>query len=435
MENKAELKRTLSLFACVMIMISSVIGSGIFTVPGEIMAAAQGSGTNFMAWIIAGVCVFLMATVYIELAPAMPQAGGGYVYLNKAFGAKVAFFYGWGKMVNEVAVMALYALACTSYISFFIPLGTIESKVIGTIILIAAASFNIAGVKKGSFITNILTVAKLAGLAIVIIGGLFVVKGANFQPVVSETAGWGAAAAAAVPAFFAFGGYNQLCYMSEEIKEPEKTLPRALLIGITCIVAIYLLLTFVCIGTLGVEGLANSDKSVAMAAAVIFGSVGGGVIAVCALTSILASLNAMFMSTPRVAFSMGRDGVYPFLMAKTHPKYDTPYVAISFYGIFAIVLLWLGSFSTLLMMCVFIARVMDVLVAASLMVLRKKFPEMPRPFKMKGYPVTLFIAIALCLFLAFQVPVQQMVYSIVLCIVGLPVYFITQYVNRKYLKN
>lgn len=101
MDNNKELKRSLTLFPCVMIMITSVIGSGIFTVPNEIMLAAQGSGTIFLAWILAGLCVFLMAMVYMELGPAMPQAGGGYIYLREAFGPKFAYFYGWGKMVNE----------------------------------------------------------------------------------------------------------------------------------------------------------------------------------------------------------------------------------------------------------------------------------------------------------------------------------------------
>ena len=116
MDNNKELKRSLTLFPCVMIMITSVIGSGIFTVPNEIMLAAQGSGTIFLAWILAGLCVFLMAMVYMELGPAMPQAGGGYIYLREAFGQKFAYFYGWGKMVNEVSVIALYAMAITNYI-------------------------------------------------------------------------------------------------------------------------------------------------------------------------------------------------------------------------------------------------------------------------------------------------------------------------------
>lgn len=293
------LKRTLTLFPCVMIMITSVIGSGIFTVPGEIMAAAQGSGTIFLAWILAGICVFLMSLVYIELAPAMPQAGGAYNYLREAFGTKFAYFYGWGKMVNEVAVMALYALAVTNYLTFFFSLSPVVCKIIGTVVILCAAIFNIYGVKQGSAVTSGLTVAKILGLAVVIFGGLFIFKGGfDFQPVVSSTVGWKGAIAAAVPAFFAFGGYNQLCYMSEEIKDAKKTLPRAILLGISCIIVIYMLLTVVCIRTLGVEGLANSDKAVAMAASAIFGNAGGAILAICALASILASLNGMLLTPP-----------------------------------------------------------------------------------------------------------------------------------------
>ena len=432
MSENSGLKRTLTLFPCVMIMITSVIGSGIFTVPGEIMAAAQGSGTIFLAWVLAGICVFLMSLVYIELAPAMPQAGGAYNYLREAFGTKFAYFYGWGKMVNEVAVMALYALAVTNYLTFFFSLSPLACKITGTVIILCAAVFNIYGVKQGSAVTSGLTIAKILGLAVVILGGLFLFRGGfDFQPVVSSSAGWKGAVAAAVPAFFAFGGYNQLCYMSEEIKDAKKTLPRAILLGISCIIVIYMLLTVVCIRTLGVEGLATSDKAVAMAASAIFGSAGGAVLAICALASILASLNGMLLTTPRVAFSLARDGSFPYPLAKVHPKTSTPYVAISCYALFAVLLLWLGNFTTLLGMCVFIARIMDVFVALSLAVLRKKRPDLDRPFKMIGYPVTLLIAIVLCVVFACQVPLERILLSVILCAVGVPVYFITKVVNKK----
>lgn len=191
----------------------------------------------------------------------MPQAGGGYIYLREAFGPKFAYFYGWGKMVNEVSVIALYAMAITNYIGYFFQLSPVTCKIVGTVIIVCAALFNIFGVKSGSGITSGLTVAKLLGLSVVIVGGLFLLKGSqSFEPVVSESVGWGGAIAAAVPAFFAFGGYNQLCYMSEEIKNPHKNLPRAIIIGLVSIVTVYILLTYVCIKALGVTGLAREHQ-------------------------------------------------------------------------------------------------------------------------------------------------------------------------------
>lgn len=430
MESK-NLKRTLTLFPCIMIVVSSVIGSGIFTVPGQIMAVAKGSGPNFLAWIIAGICAFLMANVYIELAPAMPQAGGAYVYLRKAFGDQVAFFYGWGKMVNEVAVMALFSLAITNYLSFFFTLTSIQAKIIGTILLLFGATVSIRGTKQGAFVTTSFTIGKLLGIGLVIVGGVFAIRFANFQPVVDTSAGWSTSFSAAVPAFFAFGGYYQLCNMSEEIKDPKKTLPKALLIGISIIVGVYMLLTFVCVGVLGVEQLANSDKSVALAAQTIFGNIGGSIVAICAIVSIFGSLNSMMMSTPRVGFSMGRDGVFLSVFGKAHQKYGTPYIATICYCAFSVILLWMGNFTTLLMMCVFIARIMDALIAISLAVLRKRQPDMERPIKMKGYPVTLILVTALTIFLAAQVPGKQILFSLLLCAIGIPVYFISSLVNKK----
>ena len=426
------LKRSLTLFPCIMIMISSVVGSGIFSVSGEIMAVAQGSGTNFLAWIIAGLCVLLMCNIYMELAPAMPVAGGGYVYLTKAYGKNLAFFYGWGRLVNDVSVIALYAMACMNYLTYFIPMNDITKKLVGSVLIVVIVILNIRGVKQSSSTNNILTVAKLLGIGVIIVGGLCLMSKANFQPVASPEKGWSTVGAAAVPAFFAFGGFNQICYMSEEIKNPGKTLPKAIIIGITSILAIYLLLTTASIGTLGVEKLGASDKAMVSVANVVFGDFAAVLIAILGIVSIVASMNAIVLATPRIAFSMGRDGSYPYVMGKVHPKYDTPYVAILVYGVFALALLWLGSFGTLLSVCVFVGRIMDCLVACSVLTLRKKFPDMVRPFKMKGYPITLFLCIALSLYLAFNVTTQRMLFSAILVLIGVPVFFITKAVNKNH---
>lgn len=431
MSSNKQLKRTLTLFPSTMIVITSIIGSGIFTVPGTVMAAAQGSGPNLLAWIIAGVSCLLMALVYVELAPAMPAAGGPYVYLRNAYGEKTSFLYGWAVMIDHVSILALLSLAFTNYLNFFFSFTPFQCKIIAIAILAISAFINIRGVKFGAIITNGFTIAKLLALGLVIIGGLFALDMINFQPVVSASAGWGTTLTAAVPAIFAFGGYNQLAYMSEEVKDPNKNIPRALLIGMIVVILFNMLLSVVCMGTISVDGLATTDKAIAVAAQNIFGSTGAVIVGIGALISIYGTINGAFMSMPRVAFTMGRDGVFPKSFGKIHPKYDTPYVSICVYSLFAIILVISGSFYTLLMMGTFIGRLLEVLVATSLVVLRKKHPEMERPLKMWGYPATIVIVILLTTTLALLVPPKEMLYGLVLASTSIPAYMIFAYLRKK----
>ena len=435
-ETSSQLKRQITLFPAIMIVVSAVIGSGIFSVPGEIMAKAQGSGPNFLAWIIAGICAFMMANIYLELAPAMPAAGGAYVYLRKAFGDKVSFFYGWSKMLDETSVMALFAIVIMSNVGHFWPdMPMVAEKGIGTLLLIATAALCVSGTRQNAAVTTGFTVAKLVALGMVIIGGVFVFKAINFTPVANPAAGawggWTTSFAAAVPACFAFGGYYQLCNMSEEVKNPQKTLPRALLLGIGVITAVYILMTFVSVGALGVDKLAASSAPVADVATEIFGGAGGGVVAICVIISIIGALSALMMGAPRVGFAMGRDGVFLRSFGSLQKRFGTPWVAIICYAVVAIIFLWTGSFYTLLMMNVFFGRFMDLLIAVSLWWLRRKHPEMERPLKMWGYPVTLILVIALTAFLASQIDPMQIVWALVLCAIAVPVYAIAWAWNKR----
>lgn len=440
MADTQTLKRQLTLFPAIMIVVSAVIGSGIFSVPGQVMAQAKGSGPNFLAWVVAGICAFMMANVYLELAPAMPQAGGAYVYLRKAFGDKVAFFYGWSKMLDETSVMALYAIVIMGNVGhFWTGMPDIAAKGIGTLLLIVSAAISIRGTKQNAGVTTGFTIAKLLALGMVIVGGVFVFKAANFTPAVAPVVqgaggGWSGTFSAAVLACFAFGGYYQLCNMSEEVKDPKRTLPRALLLGIGIITLVYLLMAFVSVGTLGVNQLAASDAPVADVATRIFGSAGGGLVAICVIISVIGALSAVQMGAPRVGFAMGRDGVFLRSFGNLHQRYATPWVAIICYTGVSLIFLWTGSLYTLLMMNVFFGRFMDLLIAASLWVLRRKQPEMERPVKMWGYPVTLILVLALTALLASQIDPMQIVWALVLCAIAVPVYAIAWAWNKHHVE-
>lgn len=430
-DSKGSLVRQIGFFAALMLLVGSIIGSGIFTVPGKMAAAAQAPGPLLLAWIVAGIACIFLSLVYAELAPMLPQAGGAYVYIREAYGKGLSFFYGWTSIIGGYCTLyALLSLAFVQYLSFFFPISPFMTKVLASLLIIGLAYINYRGVKLSVNLNNIFTIGKLGAIGLVIVGGLFVFKRANFTPLVG-TAGWGTAATAAVPALLAFGGYTALAYMGGEIKDPDRNVPRATIIGILIVMAVYVLLNVVSIGAIPIAELAKSAKPVASVAQAIFGPVGGGIVAVGALMSIFGALNAITMQYARVPFAMAKDGVMFAAGAKVHPNYKTPYVSIIILALVGLAELWTGTFLTLLLVQVFLARAMDCLTAAALMVLRKKRPELKRPYKMWGYPVTTVLAIAIVVYLLTKVAPKQILESFILAATALPAYWIFKYIGRR----
>lgn len=428
---KQNLKRSMTLFPAIMTVVTCIIGSGIFTVPGKVMASALGSGPNFVAWIVAGIACMLMALVYVELAPSLPTSGGAYGFVREAYGDKPAFFFGWSNMISHVSILAMMSLAFTNYLTYFLPLSAIQAKIVASVIIIVVTTTNVVGLKLGTIVMSSFTVGKLVALGLVIVGGFFAIKAINFQPVTDPGLGWGTTITAAVPAIFAFGGYNQFAYMSGEVHKPEKTIPKAIVIGMIVVIIFNLTLSIVCTGALGVTALSQTDRAIASAADVIFGKAGATIVGIGALLSIYGTLNGSIMAMPRMIFSMANDGILPSVFGKVHQKYETPYVAISLYGILAMALMWSGSFGTLLMMGTFLGRMLEILVASTLYTLRKKRPDLPRPAKMWGYPFTYIFVILLTIVLACLVPVKQILLAIILAATSIPGYFIFARSNQK----
>jgi len=422
------LPRQLGLFSATMILVGTVIGAGIFITPGTVAQAAKSPGPDLLAWVIAGVAATLFALVYSELAPMLPRAGGAYVYMQEAFGDAAAFLYGWAMIFGSyLPVMALLAIAFTTYLSYFIHgLDQATSRVIASALIIILGLVNIRGVKQGALVQNVFTVGKLAALGLVIVGGIITLKLANFSPFVGPE-GWSGTFKAAVPAILAFGGYYTLAYMSEEVKDPKRTLPLAMILGMGIVIVVNLLLNVAALGTVPMTSLAGSQRPVATVALAIFGPIGGALVAFGALVSIFGSANSSTMGLPRVAFAMARDKMLFGLFAKVHPKYGTPYVSIAIYCLVALFFIWTGTFITLLLMGIFVARFLECIVAISLIVLRHKRPDLDRPVKMWGYPITTVLTVLITGYLITLVDPVQIRNGALLMISSIPAYFIFKY--------
>ncbi len=434
-ENNNGLKRQIGLFGAVTILVGAVIGSGIFMTPGTVAAAAGSFGPFMAAWILAGASGILCALVYAELAPAMPEAGGPYVYITEAYGKGGGFVYGWSMTIgNYIPLVAMLATAFASNLAKLIPgITPTGIKMIATAVILALMILNIHGTKLGSTVANIFTVGKLCALLLVIIGGFFLISPENFTTVTTEsqTTEWNHVLNAAFPAFLAFGGYYQLAYMSGDIKDPKKTLPKAMIIGMIIVITINVLISVACVGTVGFANLAGSETPVVDAGTAIFGKAGTVIVTIGACISIFGALNGGIMSYPRVSYSMSQKGLMFKPFGKLHEKYNTPYIPTLFICLIALIFVWTGSFGTLLGINVFAGRILECVVCSSLLVLRKKKPDMARPLKMPGYPVTTILAIVITFIICMTCSSTQMIKSLCLMATSIPAYFIFRAIEKK----
>ena len=434
-ESENGLKRQIGLFGAVAILVGAVIGSGIFMTPGTVAASAKSFGPFMVAWILAGAGGILCSLVYAELSPAMPKAGGPYVYITEAFGNGFGFVYGWSMTIgNYIPLVAMLATGFASNLAKLIPgITPVGIKMVASAVIIALMILNIRGTKLGSTIANIFTVGELLALLLVIIGGFFIISPENFTSVTtsSQVAEWNGVLSAAFPAFLAFGGYYQLAYMSADIKDPKKTLPKAMIIGMIIVIAVNILISVVCVGTVGFAQLAGSETPVIDAGTAIFGPVGTIIVAIGASVSIFGALNGGIMSYPRVSYSMSQNGLMFKSFGRLHNRYNTPYIPTLFICLTALIFVWTGSFGTLLGINVFAGRILECIVCLSLLVLRKKKPDMSRPLKMPGYPVTTILAIAVTFIICMTCSGIQMIKSIGLMATSIPAYFIFRTLDKK----
>ena len=381
-----------------MAVIGGIIGSGIFLNPAIVAARVGTAPLTLAAWIAGGVVALLGAFIFGELAARVPKVGGGYAYLRDAFGSLPAFLYAWGLLLM-IATGAIAAVAFTfaSYAGalFGIPESALPWVAGGAIVLLSA--LNYVGVRPAAWTQNVLTVLKLAALGLLIVAGLFLSGGQ--QPVQDPAAaaavhpqGFGAIALALatafVPVLFSYGGWQQTNFIAEELVEPERNLPKALVLGVVTVVAVYLLANLAYLRVLGVHGLAASTAPAADTMQQLLGERGRTVISVGILISTFGFLDLVIMVSPRVYQAMAADGLFFQSFAQLHPRFRTPATAIIAQGIWACLLLATRTYGQLLDYVTFADWIFFGATAATLIVHRRRDPA-ASGFRLPGYPVTL----------------------------------------------
>ncbi len=421
------LVRSLGLFTAIMLVIGGVIGSGIFRKPG-VMAAQVGSPTLLLAiWFLAGGITLFGALTNAEIAAMIPETGGQYVYFERMYGPFVAFLYGWavfaiiqtGSIAAVAYVFAEYAtefirlpefpraLAAWSFhlpwIGNIAPLDQVGVKGLAATLIILLTMINFLGVKFGGLLQDVFTVAKLVAMLALVAGAFLLPTGGSFSNLTSAgtgmpATGWAllaACAGALQGAFWAYDGWNKITYVAGEIKDPQRSIPRALLFGLLAVTAVYVLITVAYAYVLPIDVMAKSKLVAADVADRCFPG-GARWMSAAVLISTFGITNAMVLATARVFFAMAQRRVFPSILGAVHPRFHTPGPALLVQCTWSVLLLFSGTFDTLTDSLIFVSWVFYALGAAGLFVLRRKEPNAPRPYRVPGYPVVpcVFILVA-----------------------------------------
>jgi len=350
-----------------------------------------------LVWAVGGVVALAGALTYAELGAMLPDAGGPYIYIRDGFGKLPAFLYGWMLLLSiGTGALAAVALGFADYAGRFVDLAPLGGRIMvaGATIAVLTAT-NYFGIKPGALVQNVLTVAKIIALATLIVGGLVLWAKLGPPPAMPDAPPpraslAGGFATAFVAVLFTIGGWQQMNMVAGEIRDPARTIPRALALGIVIVIACYLGANAVYLRALGRDGLAASSAVAADTATRLVGSAGATAITVAAMLSILGFVNVVILATPRVFFAMARDGVFFEAAARVHPRFGSPYVSILIMGLWAIVLLAIthGAIGDLLSGVVFADWIFFGLGAASVFALRRSRPDAPRPYRALGFPYT-----------------------------------------------
>jgi APA family basic amino acid/polyamine antiporter len=368
--------RRLGLFSGVMMVIGGIIGSGIFRNPSVVPRLVHTGPLTLAVWVLGGAIAMTGAFIFSELGARRPHAGGGYVYLREAYGSLPAFLYAWSLLL-VIATGAIAAVAIT-FANYAVALTGAEVQATVPIALAAVivlTGINYVGVEPGAVTQNVFTVLKLVALAALILIGLLagggVAPAAGSTPVPPDSLTL-AIGSALVPVLFSYGGWQQTNFIAGEIRNPERNLPRAIMIGVAIVVVVYVLANVAYLRALGAGGLAASTAPAADAMGRLLGPAGTTFIALAIAVSTFGFLDLVILVTPRVYQTMASDGLFFPSMARLHPKYRTPSVALIFQACWALVLVYTGEYEALAAYVVFGDWIFFGMAASTLLVFRRR---------------------------------------------------------------
>ena len=437
-------RRVLRPFDATMVVIGGIIGSGIFINPRLVAQTLDSTWLVLAAWIAGGLVALCGAFAYAELGARFPKAGGQYVYLKDAWHPLAGFLYVWALLlIIETGAMAAVAIIFAEYLLRFLGRDTALALPLAVAALVVVSAINYIGVKPGSRVLNLFVVLKVAALAVLIgIGLLLPDASAGWLTDVRVTelrtgTGTGtvvAFGAALIPILFAYGGWQNANYIAEEIEAPERNLPRSLIIGVIVVALVYVLVNVAYLRLLGLEGLAATATPAADAAARALGTAGDKFVAAAIAISTFGFLDLAVLAPTRVYYAAAADGYLPASLARLHPKYGTPTLAIVVQAVWAIALVLTGTYGDLLNSVVFADWIFFGATVAALFVWRSR-ADTTATYKSPGYPFLpaffVLVAIAVVISVIIEAPARAAAGALLIA-TGIPVFL---YYSRRRIGN
>jgi APA family basic amino acid/polyamine antiporter len=435
------------------LVVGSMIGSGIFIVSADIARQVESPGLLLMVWFATAALTLIAALSYGELAAAMPQAGGQYVYLRESFGPLSGFLYGWTLfLVIQTGTIAAVAVAFAKFAGVFVPwisasnhligngrLGLTTQQLVGIAVVLVLSAVNMRGIRTGAIVQNVFTFAKTAALlGLVAIGFLL---GRNPAALARNFGGnfWAAAGGtlhvvrlvgvAMVGALFSADAWNNVTFTAGEVRNPRRNLPLSLALGVAIVMTLYLSANFVYLNVLPLEAIQHAPEDRVATAAVehILGPAGRQVMAVAIMISAFGCVNGLILAGARVYYAMALDGLFFRKAATLEPRHHAPVFALALQGVWAMLLTLSGSYSDLLDYVIFAVLLFYILTIAGIFVLRRTRPEMERPYRAFGYPVLPAAYIAAAGLIEVLLLAYKPNYTwpgLIIVLLGVPVYFI-----------
>ena len=429
------LPRTLGLWSSVALVVGITIGSGIFRSPAGIARQAPNPFVMIGLWVAGGAITLCGALSLAEIAAALPETGGIYAYLREAWGRRAAFLFGWSELVLiRASALGGIAVVFGEYLlrSFGIDPSShvLVARGLSAAAIVFAAAVNVRGATLGALIVGVATWAKFGALALLVLasftlGASHGASAAHFTAPSEGHLAVGSIGLALVSVLWAYDGWADLSFASGEVKDPARNLPRAIILGTLALIAIYVLTNLAYLYVLPIEAVARSPLVAADTMMALFGRAGVVLVSVFVMISSFSSLNGSMLASPRVFFAMADDGLLFPAIAKVHPRYQTPYVAIILAAILGVALVMSRSFERLTDTFVLAIWPFYALGVAAIYRLRATRPDLPRPYRAIGYPVVpaIFIAsVAAFVINSLMNDTTNSVITFAVIFAGLPIY-------------
>lgn len=458
------LKKSLSLTAAVMAVAGSMIGSGIFRKPSTMAEQLMSPELLIIVWIAAGLITFIGALSNAEVSGMIEATGGQYVYFRKMYGEFTSFLYGWSVLsVIQTGSQAAIAYVFGEYLCYFIkfpplpesisnftlfmplvgdilPFAEWGPKLIAILCLIFLTGINYIGIFFGGLVQTIVTFVKI-GVMIFLSLALFIFGNGSLSNLSSGFALTPQVSSNLVVllglslsgAFWAYDGWNNVTFISGEVKNPQRNIPLGLLYGTLIVIVVYVIINLAYLYVMPVEEIAKSPLVAAAAAEKIFGKYGGSIISIAVIVSTFGAVNGSLMASARVPFAMAQSKMFFKYLGKVHPRFATPHTSLVVQGIVSSLLVMSGSFDTITDYVIFATWFFYMLTAFGVIVLRKKMPDAPRPYKVIGYPYTIwFFVIFSFVFLMNSIisDSENAAMGMILIMTGLPLYFFWKYFKK-----